>query len=180
MGIAKGKLENAFWQLSLSHPPSSGWTLQECCELIHEAWWEQQSGGVRDRDRDLWSDSGQCVKNRDGAIGYLLFSRHLSKLNMDSPVWCSLGLRCLAQVQNGHGVHESFLLWFEPIAFGFPAQIFNRYNYTNPDNGKHQKIAGLRSKIIISLSKASYPRLFWIKVSATRLLIKSTCLMDTV
>lgn len=99
---------------------------------------------------------------------------------MDCPIWCSLGLRCLAQMQNGHGVHESFHLWFEPTAFGFPDQIFNHYDSTNPDNVKHQKIAGSRSKIIISLSRASNGRLLWIKVSATRLLIKSTCLMDTV
>lgn len=38
---------------SESRPPPSGWTLQECCELMDEARWEQERGGVRDRDREL-------------------------------------------------------------------------------------------------------------------------------
>lgn len=153
-----------------SFSASSFW--QECCELMDEARWEQAKGWcVRDRDWELWSDSGQCVKKRDGAIGYLLFSRHFSKINMDSLIWCSLGLRCLAQVQNGLVVHELFHLWFEPTVFGFPAQTFNHYDSTIPDNGKHQKIAGSRSKIIISFSKTNNPWLLWIKMSVTRLLI---------
>lgn len=133
MGIAKGKLEHAFWQLSASHPPPPSWTLQECCELMDEAWWEQERGVcVWERDWELWCDSGQCVKKRDGAIVFLLFSRNVFKINIDSPIWCDLGLRCLSQVHNGHRVHESLHLLFESTAFGFPAQIFNHYDSTTP------------------------------------------------
>lgn len=131
MGIAKGKLEHAFWQLSASHPPPPGWTLQECCELMDEAWWEQERG-VRERLGVMMWFWAVCVKKRDGAIGFLLFSRNLFKINIDSPIWCDLGLRCLAQVHNGHRVHESLHLLFESTAFRFPAQIFNHYDSTTP------------------------------------------------
>lgn len=145
MGIAKGKLEHAFWQLSASHPPPPGWRLQECCELMDEAWWEQERG-VWERDRELWCDSGQCVKKRDGAIVFLLFSRNVFKINIDSPIWCDLGLRCLAQVHNGHRVHESLHLLFESTAFRFPAQI-------------PQIMEDIR-RLLVQRSSRSYPPLF--------------------
>lgn len=107
---------------------------------------------VWERDWELWSDSGQCVKKRDGAIGHLFFSWNLLKINIDHPIWCNLGLRCLAQEHNGHGVHESLWCCLNLQPSGFPSQIFNHYP---------QMMEDIRRLLVQGSSRSHQPLFPW-------------------